>query len=381
MRLITSTKEYQIPGLARPGFPILLWNDMNSCREANEFLRQYLMQGSIASQRSWEPIGRALYDYFGYLESNDLNWRDVGRGEHKNLPAAYRDYCGEVFGHRRNTIRLRLTYVFQFYEYALNKSWIERLPYTYQERRSFNSKGFLSHLDVSGGKVSVPSPMPRKRTSTIKFLSIADSRRLVGEAKNVHHKTIIKFFLRSGLRRAELATFPLPYVFDPDERGIRTKNVSILLDPQDGTGMKTKGSKERTIWIPREMMKELSRYAKYHRGERASLSECEQSQLFLSQKGVAFADDGKSIEVIIREIGQRIGIKIHPHMLRHTYATHTLNLLQRAKRQGNLEPLVFLQNQLGHASIEQTRKYLHLVKHLADDAVLDYDRELNREGS
>lgn len=377
MRLITSTAEYKIAGLARPGLPILLWENMQSCREANEFLRHYLMKGSIGSKRSWEAIGRAIYDYFSFLEAHQLNWRDVGRGEQKNLPAAYRDYSYEEFSHKRNTIRQRLIYVFQFYEYALSRSWIDKLPYDFQERRSFHRKSFFSHLDASGGTISVPSPMPRKHETAPRFLSIQDARRLIDAAGNIHHRTIFKFFLRSGLRREELATFPLSYVFDPDTRRISSKNVSIYLDPEDGTGMKTKGSKARTIWIPREIMKELYRYAKHYRGGRAALSESEQSPLFLNQEGLPFADGGKGLEGIVRKAGKGIGVKAYPHILRHTYATHTLNLLQRARGRNGIEPLVVLQKQLGHASIEQTMKYLHLVKALADDAVLDYDKELN----
>lgn len=64
-------------------------------------------------------------------------------------------------------------------------------------------------------------------------------------------------------------------------------------------------------------------------------------------------------------------------MLRHTYATHTLVTLQRNR--GNLDPLVFVQRQLGHSSIQTTMVYLHLVNELADDAVLAYDDELNED--
>ncbi|HCF3537666.1 TPA: tyrosine-type recombinase/integrase, partial [Pseudomonas aeruginosa] len=71
------------------------------------------------------------------------------------------------------------------------------------------------------------------------------------------------------------------------------------------------------------------------------------------------------------------GISVHTHMLRHTYATHTLVTLQRNR--GNLDPLVFVQRQLGHSSIQTTMVYLHLVNELADDAVLAYDDELNED--
>lgn len=65
-------------------------------------------------------------------------------------------------------------------------------------------------------------------------------------------------------------------------------------------------------------------------------------------------------------------------MLRHTYATHTLVALQRTR--STVEPLVFLQRQLGHRSIHTTMVYLHLINELADDAVLAYDSELNDLG-
>ncbi|MNQ93943.1 site-specific tyrosine recombinase XerS [compost metagenome] len=63
-------------------------------------------------------------------------------------------------------------------------------------------------------------------------------------------------------------------------------------------------------------------------------------------------------------------------MLRHTYATHTLVSLQRNRANG-IDPLVFVQRQLGHSSIQTTMVYLHLVNEMADKAVLAYDDELN----
>lgn len=92
MHLITATEDFKIASQPMRGFPILLWEDMRSCWEANAFLRYYLMRGAIGSRKSWEPTGRAMYDYFSFLEVHDLSWDDVARGEGKNLVAAYRDY-------------------------------------------------------------------------------------------------------------------------------------------------------------------------------------------------------------------------------------------------------------------------------------------------
>ncbi|MCY1286661.1 Tyrosine recombinase XerC [compost metagenome] len=112
------------------------------------------------------------------------------------------------------------------------------------------------------------------------------------------------------------------------------------------------------------------------RGERASLSKTPQRALFLNQSGEPYSEDGKSLNRIISEVGKEAGIKVHTHMLRHTYATHTLVSLQR-NRENGIDPLVFVQRQLGHSSIQTTMVYLHLVNEMADEAVLAYDDELN----
>jgi integrase len=124
-------------------------------------------------------------------------------------------------------------------------------------------------------------------------------------------------------------------------------------------------------------MKALHRYAMHYRGERSSLTDNKNPQLFLNQDGNPWAQNGKGIEAMVRKIGRTVGIETHPHMLRHTYATLTLVTLQRNRKNNGIEPLVFLQKQLGHASIRSVMVYLHIVNELADDAVIAYSEELN----
>ncbi|MCT5034564.1 site-specific integrase, partial [Pseudomonas aeruginosa] len=161
-----------------------------------------------------------------------------------------------------------------------------------------------------------------------------------------------------------------------DKLASSERNVRIYLDPFDGSGMATKGSKPREIYVSRQFMAELYRYATKVRGERASLSKIFPKTVLLNQWGEPFGTDGKSLNRIIRDAGQHAGIKVHTHMLRHTYATHTLASLQRTSVRG-LNPLVFVQRQLGHSSIQTTMVYLHLINEMADEAVLAYDDELN----
>lgn len=377
MLLVNATSDFRLAGIALPGFPILLNADMSSCWEVNEFLRFYLRRGAIESEKSWEPIARSLYDYFGFLEAHELSWDDVSRGEEKNLLAAYRDYSFKVPKLARNTVRQRLTYICEFYKFAVRQNWISTLPFSYEMRNVSRSAGFLAHTDASGGKVEVNSVMPRRHGSLVKFLTAAQVRSLLNAVNNVHHRTIIQCGLLTGLRREELATFPVSYVFNPDRMTSSAANVMVTLDPTDGSGMRTKGSKKRNIYMGREVMKALHRYASHHRGARASLPAKEYPQLFLNQYGHPFAKDGKGIEAIIRKLGKKIDVPTHPHILRHTYATHMLSTLQRRRRESGIEPLVFVQKQLGHSSLRSTMIYLHLVNELADAAVLAYDEELN----
>ncbi|WP_095165724.1 site-specific integrase [Pseudomonas sp. Irchel 3H3] len=375
MELVWGTEDFLIAGQPYRGFPILLWDSMESCTQANQFFRHYLLRGEIGSKESWPSTGRALYDYFSFLQAHDLDWRDVARGEAKSLVAAYRDYCLVTCELARNTTRQRLTYICKFYEFALDKGWVRRLPFGHEERTVPRDTSLLEHVDASGGKALVNDVMPRRHRPLPKFLSMSQTKSLLAVSDNPHHRIMIQLALRTGMRRNELATFPVAYIFDPDKAGRTERNLCIRLDPFDGSGMETKGSKEREIRISRKFMVELYRYVSKMRGERASLGK-DQKALLLNHLGETYGSAGKSLNRIISETGKLVGVEVHAHMLRHTYATHTLVNLQRNPQNG-IEPLVFLQRQLGHSSIQTTMVYLHLINEMADEAVLAYDDELN----
>lgn len=376
MELVWATEDFVIAGQPYSGFPILLWDSMESCVPANRFFRSYLLRGQIGSKRSWPSTGRALYDFFSFLQAHELDWRDVDLGEAKSLVAAYRDYCLNECKLAVNTTFQRLTYICKFYDFALNEGWVKRLPFSQEERSVKRAIGFLAHVDASGNKTMANDVMPRRHKALPKFLSRAEIKALLAASENPHHRMMMHLALRTGLRREEIAAFPLAYVFDPNKVARTERNLRVSLDPFDGSGMVTKGSKPREIYVSRQLMSELYHYAKKVRGERTSLIKPLQKALFLNHSGDAYGLDGKSLNRIISKTGKRAGIRAHTHMLRHTYATHTLVSLQRNPANG-LDPLVFLQKQLGHSSIQTTMVYLHLVNEMADQAVLAYDDELN----
>ncbi|WP_296180005.1 tyrosine-type recombinase/integrase [Pseudomonas sp. UBA1879] len=375
MELVWANHDFLIARRPYAGFPILLWDSMKSCTPVNQFFRCYLIRGDIRSKRSWPSTGRALYDFFSFLQAQELDWRDVDRGEAKSLIAAYRGYCLDDCKLAPNTTRQRLIYICAFYSYALDQGWVSRLPFAYEERVVKRKASFLAHIDASGGKALANDALPRAHRAPPKFLRKAEIKLLLEQANNPHHLMMMRLALHTGLRREEIASFPITCIFDPDKAGRTERNLRVLLNPLDGSGMATKGSKPRTLYISRRFMGDLHRYVTKVRGERASLSKTPQQALFLNKAGEPYRDSGKGLNRIISDAGKRAGIAVHTHMLRHTYATHTLVSLQRNTESG-VEPLVFLQRQLGHSSIQTTMVYLHLVNEMADEAVLAFDDEL-----
>ena len=71
----------------------------------------------------------------------------------------------------------------------------------------------------------------------------------------------------------------------------------------------------------------------------------------------------KTIYLIIKSIGKKIDINIHPHSLRHIFAT---NLLE------NGAPMQVAQHILGHSSVKTTEMYSHISNNTLNDAFRKY---------
>ncbi|HCF3403484.1 site-specific integrase [Pseudomonas aeruginosa] len=375
MHLIWSTEDYVLHGRRVPGFPILLYDSMESCIPANSFFRSYLMRAQIESESSWKGAGQAIYDYFSFLQVHNLDWKLVDRGEAKSLLYAYRDYCYSEHNLTVNTVRNRLLYICKFYEHALKNKMIGKLPFDFEMRHSDAPSQFFDHLESTGNRTKANDAMPRAHKKTPKYLTRDGAKALIEASDNIHHRTMIKFALQTGLRRVELATFPVAYIKQALLHPGNSLNVLLRLDPSDGHGMKTKRNTQRDLWVSRKLVMAIDRYITQRRGERAHLGKSDNGRLFVNQDGNPYAEDGKALGKIVRDIGKKIGLHVNPHMLRHTYATHTLVSLRRMG--GDIDPIVFLSRQMGHSSINTTMIYSHLVDDMVDNAVIEYDEELS----
>ena len=115
-----------------------------------------------------------------------------------------------------------------------------------------------------------------------------------------------------------------------------------------------KGAKERNVPIHDRLIESLKEYINYSRSDLLAKSKDKKSdKLFLNYKGGDLTSRG--VRVVLDEITDQAAekISIHPHMLRHSFATHLLN---------NGADLRSVQELLGHVNLSTTQIYTHISK-------------------
>lgn len=154
---------------------------------------------------------------------------------------------------------------------------------------------------------------------------------------SVRDRAILELIYSSGLRLAEVV-------------GVDVHDV----DFHDATVRVTgKGSKTRVVPVGRYAREALEAWL----AVRAKLAAPGEAALFVSRRGQRLAP--RSIQARVKQWARRQGLPVglHPHMLRHSFASHLL------ESSGNLRAV---QELLGHASLSTTQVYTHLdFQHLA----------------
>jgi integrase/recombinase XerC len=153
----------------------------------------------------------------------------------------------------------------------------------------------------------------------------------------VQDLAIMELFYSSGLRLSELTGLDLP------DLDLRDRTVRVL----------GKGSRTRVLPVGRHAVAALTRWL----AERPTLASPNQPALFVSTRGGRLA--ARTVQRRVAAWAKRRGLPIHlhPHMFRHSFATHLLESSQDLRG---------VQELLGHASIATTQIYTHLdFQHLA----------------
>jgi len=186
---------------------------------------------------------------------------------------------------------------------------------------------------------------PKSPKSLPKALSVDDAMVLLDNASpnpddpmDVRDQAMFELFYSSGLRLAEVVGLDVERT--ADSRGwfsAREAEVTVI----------GKGNKTRTVPVGGKALDALSRWLKM----RPALPCTEPNALFLSPRGARVSPS--LIYTRLKRWAQKSGVpaKVHPHVLRHSFATHILQSSQDLRA---------VQELLGHANISTTQVYTHL---------------------
>ena len=179
-----------------------------------------------------------------------------------------------------------------------------------------------------------------KRTRNLpEVLSVAEIDKMLGQPDlnkvlGLRDRAILETLYATGIRVSELVNL----------------NQSNLLFDDELVIVFGKGSKERLVPIGSSARKWITRYQKEARTVHAERGKSH-DVLFLNARGTKMTR--QAIWNIIRRYAQDAGIgkTVHPHTLRHSFATHLL--------EGGAD-LRAVQEMLGHADISTTQIYTHI---------------------
>lgn len=377
MRLVLATDDFKIHGLSFKGFPILLDDSMEIVEPANSFLIDVcITNGRAKSERSWARYGQDIYDFLGYTTANNVDWRAIPKRGRPGPIEKYRNWASKEVGHRVRTINQRLRTIRRFYDWCAREGVVDQVPYRTVTVRNPRATRFLQHADTTGGRTESPYFMLRELKEPLKVLTKAQCEACISALDgNETHQLLFRLILLTGLRNREACTFPESYVFDPTRVSRLTGKafVRIALDPNE---MTLKGDKAREIDVPVALMEDLYWWSVKQRQARANAQQGKgdpSTALFLTTHGNAFSQN--AIGSMFRALKPKVGFDVYPHLLRHTWATHTLYFLRRTRWKG--DPLLYVQRRLGHASLNTTLVYLHLLDELDAELIGQHDAELD----
>jgi integrase/recombinase XerC len=216
-------------------------------------------------------------------------------------------------------------------------------PRTIQRRlsalRSFFNFLLRERAIALNPALEVQAPKARKRLP--ETLDVDQMGRLLSfrtdERLSLRDKAIMELFYSSGLRLSELVGLDLTDI------DLRDRTVRVI----------GKGSKARIIPVGRHAVEALSKWIK----ERTVLATTGSTALFVGKRGARLSP--RAVQKRVAEWARRqgLGMHVHPHMFRHSFATHLLESSQDLRG---------VQELLGHANIATTQVYTHLdFQHLA----------------
>jgi len=255
-----------------------------------------------------------LLDFFSYLKSKKItSLNEVDK-------QVLRGYLSHLMkgGFARVSLARKLSAIRSFYRYLLREELVASSPVA----------------DTSSPKLDKRLPEFLTPEEAVRLLEAPNLSTALGQ----RDRALMELLYASGIRVSELVSLDLEQInLDTDE--IRVWG---------------KGAKERMVLMGKPAALALTTYLS--QGRPQLLGQKKSHALFLNRDGGRLTE--RSIQRILGKYSRVAGIKkrVHPHLLRHTFATHLLD--------GGAD-LRVVQELLGHASLVSTQIYTHVTQRRA----------------
>jgi site-specific recombinase XerD len=208
-------------------------------------------------------------------------------------------------------------------------------------RRVSAVRSYFRHLILIGTRSENPAAalqLPRRGRRLPRALSPSETERLIEAANGTtprarRDRALVELLYGAGLRVSEAVGLGRTAV-DIDERIVRVLG---------------KGAKERLVPLGRPAAEAVRKYLALGRPH---LDRRYRPELFLNARGGPLTRAGAFL--ILRRLAEKSGLdpeRVHPHLLRHSFATHLLD--------GGAD-LRSVQEMLGHADLGTTERYTHV---------------------
>jgi len=208
-------------------------------------------------------------------------------------------------------------------------------------RRVSTTRTYFRHAVLIGAREDNPASalrLPRRARTLPRALSPAETERLIDAAtgttpRALRDRALVELLYGAGLRVSEAMGLERMGV-DIDARIVRVVG---------------KGGKERIVPLGRPAAEAVRRYLALGRPH---LDRRYRPELFLNARGGPLTRAGAFL--VLRKLADRAGLdptRVHPHLLRHSFATHLL--------EGGAD-LRSVQEMLGHADLGTTERYTHI---------------------
>ncbi len=185
---------------------------------------------------------------------------------------------------------------------------------------------------VRAPKAEKPLPMTLSPDEAIRLVSFTDDT-----PEGIRDRAAFELLYSCGLRIAELV-------------GLNLDSINHQSGEIRVTG---KGNKTRIIPVGKPALIAVAAWLNH----RLTMPALDKDALFLARSGTRITASVLQRRIKSRAVKQGIAIDVHPHMLRHSFASHMLQSSQNLRA---------VQEMMGHASIASTQVYTHLdFQHLS----------------